>query len=389
MTVAADRVAGLLSAARTWSEHVGVHGPLPGLTASELLAAADGSAVRGRGGGGYPLARKLRAAAEHGRGTVLANCSESEPASRKDAVLLDRAPHLVVDGALLAARATRARRVVLAAHAGGPARRLRAALAERPDGRRVEVLEVPSRYVAGEASALIRLLRGGPPLPQQHAVPLAVGRRPHLVQNAETLACLALLARGRPASSLLVTVRGAVAAPTVLELALGTTVRGALAAAGGRVSPVQAVLVGGYSGRWLAAETALDTPLTHEGLKDVGGYLGAALVVALPSSACGVAATAEVLRYLADQSARQCGPCLNGLPAMATALEAVAAGAAAEATVRRLAQWSGLVRGRGACSHPDGAAALVSSALTVFAPDVRRHLDSPCGRPAGNALGVP
>lgn len=383
------RPPGLLAAAASWPQHLALHGRLPDLTGPDLLICADHGDVLGRGGGGFPLARKLRAAARHGRGSVIANCTESEPASRKDAVLLATAPHLVVDGALLAARATRARRVLLATHAGEQGAQLRAVLAERDDARNVGVLEAPARYVSGEASALVRLARGGPALPRQHPHPLAQGRRPQLVQNAETLACLALLARGHPADSLLVTVRGAVPRTTVLELPQTATVADALAAARGPVVPVQAFLIGGYAGRWLRAEDALELPLTHRSLRQAGGTLGAGLIVALPTSACGLAATSEVLGYLAEQGARQCGPCLNGLPAMSRALRELAEGSAPQSAVQRLERWCGLVRGRGACSHPDGAAALVATALTVFADDVAVHGRSTCGRAAGDALGVP
>ena len=372
----------MLTPARTWADHLAAHGPLPELAPEDVLRAADRTEVRGRGGGGFPLSRKLRAAAEHGRGTVIANCSEGEPASRKDGVLLDRAPHLVVDGALLAARATRARRTVLAAHEGAPARHLRRVLAERSDALHVEVLEVPHRYVAGEASALVRALAGGPSVPLQRSAPLATGRRPSLVSNAETLACLALLARGARADTTLLSVTGAVRAPGVLEVPTGTTLQRALELAGGPSEPLQAVLVGGYFGRWLPAD--VDPPLTQDGLRAAGGTLGAGLVVALPLSACGLAATAQVLTYLADQSARQCGPCANGLPAMARGLFDLAEGTG------DLRRWAGLVRGRGACAHPDGAAALLTSALDVFAADVDRHVaGGTCGRPAGRWLEVP
>ncbi|MBK5306325.1 MAG: SLBB domain-containing protein [Frankiaceae bacterium] len=379
----------LLAPAPHWSDHITRHGLLPSLTAAQLLDAADAVDVGGRGGGGFPLSRKLRAAAEHGRGTVIGNCAEGEPASHKDDALLDATPHLVIDGLLLAARATNARRVVLAAHEGTAARRLRSALGQRDDVGRVEVLELPHRYVAGEASALVRALNGGPSLPQQRRAPLATGRRPHLVQNAETLACLALLARGHRVDTSLVTMGGAVVQPGVLEVGGGTTVREAVRQAGGYLEPVQAMLVGGYFGRWLAADLALDAPLTLEGMRAVGGSLGAGIVLALPSSACGLAATAEVLRYLADQSARQCGPCLNGLPAMASALERLAAGDPPPDVAAQLERWADLVRGRGACAHPDGAAALLTSALQVFATDVEQHLTRPCGRPAGRWLEVP
>jgi NADH:ubiquinone oxidoreductase subunit F (NADH-binding) len=379
----------LLTPVRTWTEHLAWHGVLPAVTADQLLTMADAGEVRGRGGGGFPLGRKLRAAAEHGRGTVVGNCAEGEPASHKDRALLDTTPHLVVDGLLLAARATRATRLVLAAHEGAMARRVRHVLAERDDVHRVEVLELPHRYVAGEASALVRALRGGPFLPQQRPAPLATGRRPHLVQNAETLACLALLARGHRSETSLLTMGGAVVRPGVVEVMAGTTVRAAVRAVGGFAEPAQALLVGGYFGRWLAAEDALDAPLTVDGMRAVGGSLGAGIVLALPVSACGLAATAQVLRYLADQSARQCGPCLNGLPAMATTLEQLAAGAPPADAIASLERWSAAVTGRGACAHPDGAAALLTSALHTFGPDVQTHLTRACGRPAGAWLDVP
>jgi NADH:ubiquinone oxidoreductase subunit F (NADH-binding) len=383
------QTAALLAAAPHWSDHVACHGPLPASSPEEILAAADAAQIRGRGGGGFPLGRKLRSAAEHGGGTVIGNCAEGEPASHKDLALLETAPHLVVDGALLAARAVRAKRVVLAAHEGTAARRVRAALAERDDVRRVEVLELPRRYVAGEASSLVRALHGGPALPRQRPAPLATGRRPHLVQNAETLACLALVARGERLTSSLLTVGGAVVRPGVIEVELGTTLRAVVDACGGFLEPVQAVLVGGYFGRWLPADVALDAVLTVDGMRAVGGVLGAGIVLALPASACGLAATAQVLRYLADQSARQCGPCLNGLPAMATALEQLAAGRATTDVVAQLGRWAGLVTGRGACAHPDGAAALLTSALQVFAADVGRHERGSCGRGPGRWLEVP
>jgi NADH:ubiquinone oxidoreductase subunit F (NADH-binding) len=158
---------------------------------------------------------------------------------------------------------------------------------------------------------------------------------------------------------------------------------------GGFLEPVQAILVGGYFGRWLSAAAALDAVLTVDGMRAAGGVLGAGIVLALPSSSCGLAATAAVLRYLADQSARQCGPCLNGLPAMATALEQLAAGQPPPDVVARLDHWAGVVTGRGACAHPDGAAALLTSALRTFASDVQLHLSRPCGRPAGRWLEVP
>jgi NADH:ubiquinone oxidoreductase subunit F (NADH-binding) len=106
----------------------------------------------------------------------------------------------------------------------------------------------------------------------------------------------------------------------------------------------------------------------------------AALVV-LPRLACGLAETARALRYLAAETARQCGPCMFGLPAIAADISALAAGTCEPSDLVRLRNRLGLIGGRGACAHPDGAVALAASALDVFADDVQAHVTGvPCGR---------
>jgi NADH:ubiquinone oxidoreductase subunit F (NADH-binding) len=184
-------------------------------------------------------------------------------------------------------------------------------------------------------------------------------------------------------------VRGAVAQPSVVEVPVGATVEQALSGVGWLTEPVGAVLVGGCAGRWLPATTALAAPLSHAGMTAAGGTLGAGIVIALPDQACGLDETARLARYLADQSAGQCGACLNGLPAIAGALTALATGKGDRSTVSRLHRWCSIVSGRGACSHPDGTTGLVASALEVFAEDVDRHLAGWCGRPLRGVLALP
>jgi NADH:ubiquinone oxidoreductase subunit F (NADH-binding) len=128
-------------------------------------------------------------------------------------------------------------------------------------------------------------------------------------------------------------------------------------------------------------------------MRSAGGVLGPGLLVVLPpgDSACGLAETARIARYLAGESAGQCGPCVFGLPSIAGALEAVVLGGpdatAAAAAVRR---WTASVAGRGACRHPDGAARLVDSALRTFADDAARHADGrPCVGSRRAILPVP
>ena len=370
-----------------------------------LIDTVARAGLRGRGGGAFPTARKL-AAVIAGRGprVVVANGCEGDPASGKDRVLLELAPHLVLDGLVLAAMAVDAADAVLCiSETGLQAARLDAALAERSDEDpvAVRIVEVPERYVASEESALVRLLSTGdarptviPPRPTQRGV----RGRPTLVDNVETLANLALIARYGPEwyracgtasapGTTLVTLGGAVWRAGVYEIAFGTLLGEVLDLAGGPAMPARAVLVGGLGGAWLALPAAADVPFTPEDLRAAGADGGgvAALTV-LPRRACGLVETARALRYLAGESAGQCGPCMFGLPAIAADLSALAVG---EGGRRRLARLQGrlhVIRGRGACAHPDGAAALTASALTVFADDVARHA---AGMPCASATVPP
>ena len=380
------------------AEHQGRVGHLPRLAGpdqrSAMLGELERSGLRGRGGAGFPVAAKMRAVA--GRPApraVVVNGSESEPASRKDRLLMARAPHLVLDGAALAAELVGATRVLVCVKqsAGSAIEALFDAARERKDAGLEEVemsiCEVAPDYVAGEESALVHQLNGGlakptfvPPRPFESGV----SGEPTLLQNVETLAHVALIARfgagwfrelGTPddPGSVLITVSGAVARPGVYEVAAGARVGSLIKAAGRPTEPLQAVLVGGYAGRWYGIERGLEISMGHQSLRRVGGTLGPGVVIALPRGACGVAETAAVASYLARESSGQCGPCVHGLAAIADALTDIASGRAPPGTREWVARWSEDVRGRGACHHPDGAARLVSSCLEVFTEEIDRH----------------
>ena len=188
-----------------------------------------------------------------------------------------------------------------------------------------------------------------------------LGGKPTLVQNVETLAHLALIARygaawfrgvgtDREPGSMLVTVLGAVNEPGVHEIAIGTPVGEVLSLAGGASAPLDALLLGGYFGNWADAAAACSRPFSSAGLADLGAGTGVGLIAALPADACGIAETARVVRYLAAESAGQCGPCLFGLDAIARGVERLADGRTAETAA--LARWLGQVAGRGACPAP-------------------------------------
>jgi len=384
--------------------HVDHFGPLPAPGPGDrhwgerFAAALDASGLTGRGGAAFPSARKM--ALVRGRRpapTVVVNACEGEPASSKDAALLSCAPHLVLDGAELAALASGADRIVVCVGAERPdvAVAVDRAVAERVgsghDPVPVAVERPPGRFVAGEESALVSWLGGGPAAPTfrpRRGEVLLLGRRPALVHNAETLAHVALVARLGPAAfrstglpeapgTLLCTVSGAVTRPGVYEVAMGTPVLDVVGGAGPEEA-VGAVLTGGFGGSWIGAG-ALGAPYAPAPLARVGGVVGAGVLVVLPRSGCGIAETARIAAFMAGESAGQCGPCVFGLPALAGDLAALAQGRADRALPSRLARRLEAVDGRGACRHPDGVVRMVRSALAVFAGDAGDHLrGAPC-----------
>lgn len=388
------------------TDHLDRYGPVPLDSggrrgdSSALIRAVEQAGLTGRGGAAFPTARKLQAVAD-GRGpaVVVANAMESEPASAKDATLLHLAPHLVLDGIALAARAVGAREAHLcvARPRRQQVRELTAALDERArlrlDPVPVRLHELPHHYVSSEESALVSWLNGGdarptatPPRPFERGV----GRRPTLVDNVETLAHLALIARYGPAwyreagdpdapGTTLITLGGAVRGPGVYEAPMGATLERLLTHGGGPSRSLSAVLVGGFFGSWLPADVALPTRFAKQDLGELGAGPGAGVLVALPEHACGLAETASALAFLARNAAQQCGPCRFGLPAVAEDFASLAIGRLDQDGLRRLERRVGLLAGRGACRHPDGASRFAATALRTFAADVERHLRyGPC-----------
>jgi len=380
----------------SFGDHLARHGSLPDGRRKESWQRATLTAIReaglvGRGGAAFPTGRKLDAVRSGpGRAVVIANGTEGEPASRKDRVLLSQAPHLVLDGASVAADLLRAAEVVAVVHPDAR-RSVDTAVAERGaagvDRVPIRVVTAADRFVAGEASAVVNWVQRGTPIPRGRPPRMSehgLGGRPTLVQNVETLAHMALIARHgadwyrslgttEEPGSTLVTLLGAVARPGVYEVEIGRAVHEVIALAGGATDELQALLIGGYAGSWVPAGSALELPFSAHGL---GVGLGAGVVAALPADVCGVVETARLTRYLASQSAGQCGPCVFGLPSIADQVDALAAGR--PGTFGDLERWLEEITGRGACGHPDGVARMVQSALRVFAGEVSGHRTGRC-----------
>ncbi|KQX62013.1 NADH-ubiquinone oxidoreductase-F iron-sulfur binding region domain-containing protein [Angustibacter sp. Root456] len=382
----------------SWAAHRSRLGPVPELDVATLAAWTDETQLRGRGGAGFPFSRKLTTAARR-RALVVVNASEGEPASHKDEALVTRVPHLVLDGAVVTARALGTREVHVVVPSARPAmvQAVAAAVRERRKaGERVRwhLHQAADRFVAGQARAVLELMAGRENKPVTAWAPEAVSGhrgRPTLLSNAETFAHVAAVSRlgprayaayGNPSTpgTVLLTVDGDGPAPEVLEAPGGGRLVEALST---RWLPGMPVLLGGYHGTWLTGTDVESARLDRNALAVAGFALGAGVVLPLPQGICPVTRTSGIVTYLAGESAGRCGPCRFGLPALAAELERVARAGGDD---RRLLELAGVVTGRGACAHPDGTARLVRSLLDRFPVEVAQHLEGRCHW-AGDARG--
>ncbi len=396
----------------TLRDHVTQWGALPVWPGSRFLDELERSGLRGQGGAWFPLAtkwRSLRPTRLKGP-VVVANGAEGEPASGKDRLLVHQLPHLVLDGAAVAARTLGASQVFVHVHASAVDTMQRAIDERREHGVDpvgVDVVVAPDRYLAGQESAVVSTIAG-----QKPATPYftkirtvrdqGVGGRPTLVQNVESLAHVALIARfgaqwfrsiGTPDSpgTSLFTVTGRWGEPRIVEVPLGVPMGHFLGLGVGDAQEVQGVLLGGYGGGWLPTAQALAMPMTEEEARRHGSSLGAGVLALLPADVCPLAEVSRVARYMDGQKAGQCGPCINGLDGVARGLELLAyQPRSLRGGLSPILTVCDLMEGRGACGHPDGVARFVRTALSVFEGHARLHLQrGPCHGAGAPFLPVP
>ncbi|HEY3880564.1 MAG TPA: NADH-ubiquinone oxidoreductase-F iron-sulfur binding region domain-containing protein [Trebonia sp.] len=380
-------------------------GPAGRAGADELLDAIERSGLRGRGGAAFPFAVKARAVhrmAQLGRTpVVVANGEEGEPASVKDRWLLRTRPHLVLDGLRLAAAVAGAGEAYVYVSDPRAARSVAGALHDAElTGRSalpVKIIVVEPGYVAGEETAAVRAINGGPAKPTDkppRPFEAGVGDRPTLVSNVETLANLPFVRRHGPAAyrqagtpgspgTFLATVTGGGRPPALYELPHGLPFRELLALHQVPEDAVHGLLMGGYFAGLLGRQV-LDMTLDHESARALGAGLGCGALSILEADDCPVAVAASVMAYFARENAGQCGSCFNGTAAMSAVLDALRDGAAGDDDLARLGRWSRVLRGRGACGTLDGAVNLAASLLAQFPGTVTRHLEGGCDRCGGS-----
>jgi NADH-quinone oxidoreductase subunit F len=351
----------------------------------DIIAAVGDAGLTGRGGAGYPAAAKWEAAlANPGPRYLVVNGAEGEPGSYKDRHLLARAPHQVLEGTLIAARATGADEVIV--YINSEFRAARDALAGAVDALRGTDLAgalVPIRlvvenhiYIAGEETALLSVLMGRPAWPwpkPPYPTDKGYNGAPTVVNNVETLAHVpVILRRGagwyRTHQPVLYSITGDITRPGVFELPLGVPARDLIAAAGGPLpgDRVEAVLPGGYSLPWLRAGQ-LDVTMDAAALKAAGTGLGASIIVVGAQQGMGMAA-AKAAAFFARETCQQCPICVTGTARLAQLLRPAATTPLAADASRDITALAAQHRGKGICTLLDTAAAMAMTS----APDLVR-----------------
>ncbi|MEZ5966328.1 MAG: NADH-ubiquinone oxidoreductase-F iron-sulfur binding region domain-containing protein [Planctomycetota bacterium] len=373
-----------------------------GMQAADVQAAVAESGLRGRGGAAFPTAKKWELAARQAapRRFVVANGGEHEPGSDKDKVLVARHPHSVLEGMALCAYATGADEGVLylIEDMAEPLAAARAAIDEARAagllGRGlfgsafsfdVRIHRGPTTYVAGEETAALDAIAGGPGRPRKkppYPGQQGIDGMPTTVNNVETLAHVAWIVREGGAAfsamgtteskgTLLFTLGREVRRPGVYELPFGSTYRHLIDDVGGGLASGRAVraVLPAMSCGFLAAEH-LDVPIGYETLKEHGTGPGCGGVRVVAEGDDPVDFTLRIAEFFMREQCGQCPPCRMETNQMVHVLQGVLAGKGA-GYAEKLDKLAAFARGKGFCSLIEMAAAPVLSALRIFADDFR------------------
>lgn len=409
---------------RSLSEHIDAGGgkALDAARASEPVAVievVEASGLRGRGGAGFPTGTKWRTVAGMGGATpatVVVNAAEGEPGTLKDRTLLRRNPYKVLEGALIAAHAIAADRVVVGmkASAGAERQRVEAAIAEIreagwPEGIDISVSAGSDRYLLGEETALLEVIAGRAPFPRvappyRHGAEEVgddvtaaastdmvdaegtTGAAATLVNNVETLANIPAIVLEGPdvfrrlgtaesPGTMICTVTGRMERAGVGEFELGTPLREVIAALGGE--PLGSEIVGVLSGTAnpILPGSALDVSLTWEDLTAAGAGLGSAGFIVLDDAVDIVAVAHGVSRFLAVESCGQCTPCKHDGLALSEALDRLRQSAPEPDDLTIIPELTGRVTDGARCYLAQQHQLVVESLLERFSDAVTAHAD--------------
>lgn len=354
------------------------------LPIDELIELVERSGLRGRGGGGFPFAEKLRAVrrnADGGPVYVVANGYDADPDSPLARTLIARNVSTVLNGIAIAAHAVGATRAYLYLHPKADEARAVAAEAIGAHGDalgvEIEIALGPGGFMGGEESALLAVLesrramaRQRPPYPAAQGLRL----RPTLVASVETLAWLPLVIDEQArAATKLVSVTGAVQRPGVYEVTLGTTLSEILSQAGGTTAQVKGIHVGGPTGGILGPSRS-DTRLDFDDLRAAGTHMGSGQVRAIPVGTCIVNEAATLFAYLARESCAICVPCRVGTKRVQSILESAYSGLGRDSDLAWLDELGTHMERFSLCGFGITAPSILRTTMREFADDYRVHI---------------
>ena len=382
------------------------------MSPAEVREQVKASGLRGRGGAGFSTGLKWSFVPVGEKAPrpkfLIANSDEMEPGAFKDRLLMERNPHQLIEGMVIAAYAIEADRayIFLRYAYAGPAASLFRALGEAYEagylGTEIagsgfsldmRLHRSAGRYICGEETGLLNALEGGrgiprtkPPFPQV----AGLWGKPTVVNNTETLSNVPHiikngadwykgLSRCVDGGTKIYTVSGRVRRPGCFELPMGTTMREILDVHAGGMRAgyaMRAVIPGGGSTDFVLPEH-FDTPMTYEAMeKQAGSRLGTGTMIVLDDRTCPVGMVHNLEQFFARESCGWCTPCRDGLPWLARILGAIEEGRGSREDLDVLREHTWLLRmGHTYCAHAPGAMEPLQSALKFFKDDFDRHLD--------------
>lgn len=386
------------------------------MQAEDIQQRVKDANLRGRGGAGFPTGLKwsfvpMGEAAGPGHKYMVCNADEMEPGTFKDRYLMEKDPHLLVEGMIIAAFAVQANKafIFIRGEYHVAARSLEAAIEEAREsgfvgsnifgtGFSVDLVVHRSggRYICGEETALLNALEGKraqprtkPPFPP---VSGAWGR-PTVVNNVETICNVPCIIRkgaewyqslgvGEDAGTKIYGVSGRVNKPGLWELPMGTSVRELIEEhAGGMQNgyKLRGFLPGGASTDFLVEEH-LDLPMSYGSIQAAGSRMGTGTMIIMDDSICPVALALNLQHFFAQESCGFCTPCREGLPWLEALLTDIEEGRGSRGDLELLEQNAAYIGtpGNTFCLHATGAIEPLTSALKYFRADFEQHIEEGC-----------
>jgi NADH-quinone oxidoreductase subunit F len=377
----------------------------------QIIEDIKASGLRGRGGAGFPTGMKwsfMPKESKPGKPSfLLINADESEPGSCKDREILRHDPHKLIEGALIAGFAMRARAayIYIRGEFIREAENLFAAVAQAYDkgflGKNaagsgydfdVFVHRGAGAYICGEETAQIESLEGKKGQPRlKPPFPAGVGLFgcPTTVNNVESIAVVPTILRRGPSwfagigrdknqGTKLFQISGHVNNPCVVEEAMGISFRDLVEKHAGGIrggwDNLLAVIPGGSSVPLVPAAQIMDAPMDFDGLREVGSGLGTAAVIVMDKSTDIVRAISRISYFYKHESCGQCTPCREGTGWMWRVMERLRTGEAEMHEIDLLQEVTKQVEGHTICALGDAAAWPIQGLLRHFRPEVERRI---------------